>query len=88
MKQRRVPLRKCLISNEQFPKHEMVRVVIDKDKNISVDTTGKKNGRGAYLKLTKESLELAKKRRVLEREFKVENVEEIYNELERILNES
>lgn len=81
MKKRKIPLRKCLISNEQYPKAELTRIVINKDNEIKVDLSGKLNGRGAYLKLTKENILLAKERRVFEREFKVTDIDYIYEEL-------
>lgn len=87
MKKRKIPLRKCLITNEQYPKQEMIRIVINKDNEVSVDTTGKKNGRGAYLKLTPENLELALKKRLFEKTFNVKNIDYIYQELADIINE-
>jgi len=87
LKQRKIPLRKCVISNEQYPKQEMIRVVKDKEGNISVDTTGKANGRGAYLKLTKENVAKARQRRVLERQFEVKEIESVYAQLEAMTNE-
>lgn len=87
MKQKKIPLRKCLVCNKQFPKKEMIRIVKDKEGNVTVDETSKANGRGAYLKLSKENIELARKRKVLEREFKVDDMEAIYEKLESMLNE-
>lgn len=87
MKQRKIPLRKCLITNQQFFKHELTRVVINKDNEVKVDVSGKLNGRGAYLKLSRENVALAKERRVLEREFKVDNIENIYDELMELCDE-
>ncbi|MDR3215501.1 MAG: YlxR family protein [Bacilli bacterium] len=87
LKKRKIPLRKCLITNEQYPKQEMIRIVINKDNEVSVDTTGKKNGRGAYLKLTPENLELALKKRLFEKTFNVKNIDYIYQELADIINE-
>ena len=46
---KKVPLRKCVGCGEMKPKKEMVRVIKDSENNISVDLTGKKNGRGAYI---------------------------------------
>ena len=47
---RKIPLRKCLATNEQLPKKELIRVVRNKEGQVFVDATGKMNGRGAYLK--------------------------------------
>ncbi|MCT7875135.1 MAG: YlxR family protein, partial [Lactobacillus iners] len=51
MKKRKIPMRKDLITNTMMPKKELVRIVVDKEKNIFVDPTGKKAGRGAYVSL-------------------------------------
>ncbi|MDR1781667.1 MAG: YlxR family protein [Bacilli bacterium] len=87
LKQKKIPLRKCLITNEQYPKKEMIRIVLNKDNEIKVDQTGKMNGRGAYIKLTKENVELAKKRKVFEKAFKITNIDDIYQELAGLINE-
>jgi len=87
MKQRKIPLRKCLITNEQYPKQELLRIVKDKEGLIHIDPSGKLNGRGAYIKLTKENVELAKKRKVFERAFETNDVGDIYLELEQKAND-
>ena len=58
---KKVPLRKCVATGEQLPKKELIRIVKNKEGEVSVDPTGKKNGRGAYLKRSLEAIELAKK---------------------------
>ena len=55
-------MRKDLLTNTMQPKKELVRVVIDKEKNISVDPTGKTLGRGAYVSLNREKIEAAKEK--------------------------
>lgn len=62
-------MRKDLLTNTMQPKKELVRVVIDKEKNISVDPTGKKPGRGAYVSLDPSKIESAKESEVLERSW-------------------
>ena len=52
MKQKKIPMRKCVITGEQQPKKDLIRVVRGTDGEVSVDPTGKKNGRGVYLHLT------------------------------------
>jgi len=84
MKQRKIPLRKCLISNQQYPKQELLRIVKDKEGQVTIDTTGKANGRGAYIKLSKENIELAKKRKVLERALETQDLTSIYQQLEEM----
>lgn len=87
MKKRKIPLRKCLISQKQYPKHEMIRVVLNKDEGLLVDASGKVNGRGAYLKLSSDNVDAAEKRRVFEREFKVDDASNIYLQLRELINE-
>ena len=60
---RKIPLRKCLATNEQLPKKELIRVVRNKEGQVFVDATGKMNGRGAYLKRSLEAIEIAKKKK-------------------------
>ena len=51
MKKKKIPMRKCIISNEMHPKKDMIRVVINKEGEIFADATGKKQGRGAYVNI-------------------------------------
>lgn len=83
-----IPLRKCLGCDEMLGKKGMIRVVRDKDGILSIDETGKKSGRGAYLCLDKECLNKARKKRGLERSLKCAVPPEIYEELERKMNGS
>ena len=55
---RKVPLRKCTVSGEMFPKKELVRVVKTKEGDVSIDPTGRQNGRGAYIGLDPELAKL------------------------------
>lgn len=85
---KRVPQRKCVGCGEMIGKKGAVRVVRDKDGNFSVDPTGKKSGRGAYICNDKKCLELAGKGKKLERSFKCQVPAEIYDELEKELTEN
>lgn len=78
---KKVPLRKCVVTGEQLPKKELIRVVKNKEGNVFIDTTGKMNGRGAYLKLSLETIELARKKGALKRSLGIEIPETIYEEL-------
>ena len=79
---KKIPLRKCVATQEQLPKKELIRVVRSKEGEIFVDATGKKNGRGAYLKRSNEAIELAKKKGDLKRALEVDEIpESIYEEL-------
>ncbi len=81
MKVKKIPMRKCVISNQVFEKSLLTRVVVSKDGEVSVDTTSKANGRGAYLLLTKENVTKAMKTKKLDRSLKVEIPKVIYEEL-------
>ncbi len=83
---KKTPQRKCLISNEMFDKNELVRIVRTPEKDVIVDLKGKANGRGAYIKLSLENIEKAKKKNVLARALQVEIPDSIYEELESLLS--
>ncbi len=85
MKNRRIPLRTCVVTKEQFPKQELLRIVRDKDGNVTVDETGKANGRGAYIKKDLEVLEKAKKTKILERKLECTIEESLYEEIKNII---
>lgn len=74
-------MRKDLLTDTMQPKKELVRIVVDKDKNVSVDPTGKKAGRGAYVSLEPEKIEKAKKDNVLGRSLNVKISDDFYQEL-------
>ncbi len=85
---KKIPQRTCLGCGEQKPKRELVRIVKDKDNNFSVDLTGKKNGRGAYICRDIACFQKAKKQRRFERAFSCQIPEEIYLSLEGELKTS
>ncbi len=77
MQQRKTPMRKCLGCNEMKPKKELVRVVRSPEGEISVDLTGKKSGRGAYVCRSAECLKKALKGERLQRAFSCAIPEEV-----------
>ncbi|GAB2024662.1 RNase P modulator RnpM [Lactovum odontotermitis] len=81
VKQKKIPLRTSLASGKQFPKKELLRVAYTKEGEISIDPTGKAHGRGAYIGLSTEEAELAKKKKVFNRAFSTEVSDEFYDEL-------
>ena len=83
---KKIPLRKCIGCNEMKNKKEMIRVLKTTDNEIVLDTTGKKNGRGAYLCFSKECLKNAMKSKGLERSLKMHITQELYESLERELD--
>lgn len=80
-KPKKIPLRKCVVTQERLEKNQLIRIVRTKDNIVEIDETGKKNGRGAYLKLDKEVIALARKQNKLSRIFGVEVKQELYEEL-------
>ena len=81
LKKRKIPMRKDLLTDTMQPKKELVRIVIDKEKNVSVDPTGKKAGRGAYVSLDPSKIEAAKEKNVLERSLGAKVPDTFYDEL-------
>lgn len=87
MKKKKVPNRKCILTNEMFPKKDLIRIVKNKEGEISVDITGKKAGRGAYVVSELSVIEEAKVKKSLEKFFDAnsEEMEPIYNEVIRLI---
>ena len=85
MKPKKIPMRTCVITKEKYPKKELIRVVRDNLGNVSVDLTGKANGRGAYLKKDVEVIEKARKTKTLERILEVTIPDSIYDEMLEII---
>lgn len=74
-------MRKCVVTHERLPKKELIRIVKNNENEIFVDLTGKKNGRGAYVKLDKAVIDKARKSNVLNRQFEMDVPDSIYEEL-------
>lgn len=88
MKTKKIPMRMCLGCGEMKPKRELIRVVKSKEGDISLDLTGKKSGRGAYICKSVECFEKARKARKFERSFSCMISEDIYNSMEDELREN
>ena len=82
---KKVVLRKCVATFEQLEKKELLRVVKNKEGQVFVDMTGRANGRGAYLKKSKEALEIARKKKSLARALECDIPETVYQEIENII---
>ena len=78
---RKIPLRKCVVTREQLPKQDLIRVVNNKELGVKVDLTGKLNGRGAYIKKDKAVILKARKSNALGRMLETTIPDEIYDEL-------
>lgn len=88
MKVKKIPMRMCTGCMEMKPKKELVRVVKNKDGEVSMDLTGKKPGRGAYVCRQIECLEKSFKTKRLEKNLEVKISEELYQKLKgEIANE-
>lgn len=88
MKTKKVPLRKCVACQGQFPKKDLLRVVSHPEDGISVDSTGKKNGRGAYICKTVECVNLAQKNRRLQQALKTQIEDGVYEQIKELLQSS
>ena len=84
---KKIPLRKCVATNERLPKQELVRVVKNNEGKVFVDLSGKANGRGAYLKKSNEAIETAIKKNSLGRALECTIETEIYEELRKLVSE-
>ena len=82
---RKIPMRKCVGCQEMKSKKEMLRILKTAENEFVLDATGRKNGRGAYLCFLKECLEKARKNKGLERSFKQTIPKEVYENLEKEL---
>nr|WP_317361354.1 YlxR family protein [uncultured Blautia sp.] len=80
---RKIPMRKCVGCGEMRSKKEMMRVLKTTEDEIVLDTTGRKNGRGAYLCFNKECLMQAMKNKGLERSLKMAIPQSVYENLEK-----
>lgn len=81
MAEKKIPIRKCLGCGEGKPKKELIRVVKSNDGELSIDLTGKKNGRGAYICRTIDCFNKARRARRFERTFQCSIPEEVYDRL-------
>lgn len=77
MKQKKIPMRMCVGCHEMKPKRELLRVVKDPQGNISLDLTGKKSGRGAYVCRNEGCFNTAVRKKMLERAFSAPVSEEV-----------
>ena len=82
-----IPRRTCIGCNSQKNKKDLIRVVKNKDGIISIDKTGKANGRGAYICDNVDCLEKAIKTKRLEKIFETKISEEIYENLRGVIIE-
>ena len=84
MKQRKIPMRTCVVTKEKLPKQELIRIVRTTEGNIIIDKSGKSNGRGAYLKKDIAVYEKAKTSKILNRHLEVEVPDLVFEELKNM----
>lgn len=78
---KKIPSRKCLATNEVFPKEELFRIVRTPSGEVELDMTGKANGRGAYISKSLEAIEKARKSKCLDRSLEVTVPDQIYDRM-------
>jgi len=84
---KKIPLRKCVVTNERLPKKELIRIVKNKNNEVFIDLKGKENGKGAYIKKDIEVLERAIKNKNLERALEIKIDDSLYENLRKIIKE-
>ena len=85
-KVKKVPLRKCVVTNEQHPKMEMFRVVRTQEGSVVLDATGKVRGHGAYVCKKKSAVLASMKKKILDHHLETVVPENLYNEMLEILD--
>lgn len=85
MKVKKIPLRTCVVTHEKLPKRELLRIVRTPEGLVEADLTGKLNGRGAYIKCDLETLEKARKSKVLERHLEVIIDDLVYENIKEVI---
>lgn len=83
--EKKIPARRCVGCKESKDKKELIRIVLTPEKNLELDVTGKKNGRGAYICKNPECLEKAFKTKGLEKAFKMQIPNEFADRLKEEL---
>ena len=85
MKTRKIPLRTCIVTKENLPKSELLRIVRTPDGDIEVDETGKLNGRGAYIKKDLGVLESLQRSKLLEKKLECKIPDGVYEQIKNII---
>ncbi|WLD95194.1 RNase P modulator RnpM [Alkalihalobacillus sp. AL-G] len=88
MKKRKIPMRKCVACQENKPKKELIRIVRSPEGNVSIDHSGKKSGRGAYICNQKSCFELAHKKKTLQNQLAAQVDDTVYEELKKQVSET
>ena len=86
VKVKKIPLRTCVVTKEVCPKKSLIRIAATKEGQVSIDLTGKAHGRGAYLKLDEQTINLAKKTKALDKKLEVTVPDHIYDDLLKLIS--
>ena len=84
---KKIPMRRCLATNEMCPKKDLLRVVKNNEGKVFFDYSSKANGRGAYIKCSVEAITIAKTKKVLDRALEATVPEEVYEKMLKEANE-
>ena len=87
MAEKKIPMRKCMGCNEMKPKRELIRAVKSPEGEISLDLTGKKSGRGAYICPDNGCFDKARKGKRIERALETKIPDAVYDEMLKELTE-
>lgn len=87
MKARKIPMRKCVVSNERKEKKALLRVVRTPEGEVIYDPTGKANGRGVYLSKDKKVIDKAAKHHILSKHLNVQVPESVFDDLLKVLDD-
>ena len=83
---KKIPMRSCVVTKEQLPKRELLRIVKNNENKVFVDLTGKANGRGAYIKKELDVLKIAKEKKILEKHLEIAIDDSVYETIEKVIN--
>ena len=86
MKQHKIPMRTCVITRQKCEKKDLIRIIRTPQKSVEIDLSGKKNGKGAYLKKDIEVIKKAQNSKILDKVLEVEVNDSIYDQLLEIVN--
>lgn len=87
MKNKKIPLRTCVVTKEKLEKKDLIRVVKNNENEVFIDLTGKANGRGAYIKKDIDVLNKARKSKILDKNLETTIDDSVYEKLEEIINQ-
>ena len=85
MKNKKIPMRSCVVTREKLPKMELLRIVKTTDGTVVADVSGKINGRGAYIKKDIDVLEKAIKNKILDKQLETTISDDVYDEIRKII---